>query len=202
MLDAFKKLLDIATALNGEKGCPWDLQQTFESLCPYVLEEAHEVVEAVDGGKDEEIIEELGDLLYVLIFYTKIAERQNRFSLTEVLDAIGEKLIRRHPHVFGDAANDMGTIKRNWERIKQEEKKERKSLLDGTPKTLPLLMRAQKVLRKMEESGLKRQASPVTEDRSEELAGKILALVADATAEEIEIEGAIRKALTDLEKAL
>ena len=84
----FKDLMEVADLLNSEKGCPWDLEQTFETLLPYVLEEAHEVLEAVDEGKDEDIIEELGDLFYTVVFYAKVAEREKRFTLKEILDTL------------------------------------------------------------------------------------------------------------------
>lgn len=201
MMKEFEALLEVADILNSEGGCPWDLEQTFETLRPYVLEEAHEVLEAVDEGSDEDIVEELGDLFYTVVFYAKVAEREKRFTLKEILDTLRQKLVRRHPHVFGDAANDMETIKSNWEKIKKQEKTNRKSPLDGIPRTLPLLMRAQKVLRRMKKHGVeKRVEIPTT--GSEELASKILELVTEATNEEIDIESAVRQALSTLEKDL
>lgn len=201
MMKEFEKLLEVAHILNSPGGCPWDLEQTFSSLQTYVLEEAHEVLEAVDDGVDEAIIEELGDLLYTVIFYSKVAERENRFTLADILDAVREKLVRRHPHVFGDAANDMETIKSNWEKIKQEEKKERKSPLDGIPKTLPLLLRAQKVLKRMKKHEVERiHKTPISLE--EELGEKMLDLISSATDQDIDMESALRRALSAVEKQL
>ena len=201
MMKEFQELIEVANILNSQTGCPWDLEQTFESLRTYVLEEAHEVLEAIDEGTDEEIIEELGDLFYTIIFYAKVAEREKRFSLKEILDTLRKKLVRRHPHVFGDAKNDMATIENNWEKIKREEKPHRKNLIDGIPKTLPILMRAQKILRMMK----KRDIPPpsITWKRHEDRLGRcILDLVAEATYEGIDIESAVRNALLVFEKEL
>ena len=107
-MKAFDELLDVARTLNGEKGCPWDIKQTFFSLQPYVIEEAHELVEAVDRGDDQEIVEELGDLLYTVVFYAKVAEREKRFTMEDILNCEKEKLIRRHPHVFGEVEAEIG----------------------------------------------------------------------------------------------
>lgn len=201
MMKEFEELMDVAQILNSEGGCPWDLEQTFDSLRPYILEEAHEALEAIDEGKDEEIIEELGDLLYTVIFYAKVAERERRFSLKHILDTLRKKLVRRHPHVFGDAKNDMETIKSNWEKIKKEEKKERKSPLDGIPKSLPLLMRAQKVLRRMKKHNVERRRM-ITQTREQELSERLLDLVSEATTEDIDLESEFRKTLSSLEKKL
>lgn len=197
----FKDLMEVADLLNSEKGCPWDLEQTFETLLPYVLEEAHEVLEAVDEGKDEDIIEELGDLFYTVVFYAKVAEREKRFTLKEILDTLRKKLVRRHPHVFGDAANDMETIKNNWEKIKKQEKSHRKNPLDGIPKTLPILTRGQKVIRSMKKYGVESSAA-ISKNRSEELAHQIFTLICEATIEEIDIESAVRKVISSMEKEL
>src|SRR3989339_1148864 len=117
----FDELWDVATRLNSSEGCPWDLKQTFISLQPYVLEEAHEVVEAVDRGMDKEIVEELGDLLYTVLFYAKVAEKEGRFSIEEILKTVKEKLIRRHPHVFENLKVETEEeVVRNWEKIKKE----------------------------------------------------------------------------------
>jgi len=145
----FASLLEVATVLNSPEGCPWDLEQTFASLRPYVLEEAHEVLEAVDTDDDQQMIEELGDLFYTVIFYAKVAERENRFSIKEILEQLRAKLIRRHPHVFGEEkAKSMEEVIQKWERVKDGENasKGRKSALDGIPITLPSLQKAQKLM--------------------------------------------------------
>jgi len=201
MMKEFEELMNVARILNSEGGCPWDRKQTFDSLKPYILEEAYEALEALDEGNDEEIIEELGDLLYTVIFYAKVAEREKRFSLKHILGTLRKKLVRRHPHVFGDAKNDMETIKSNWEKIKKEEKKERKSPLDGIPKNLPLLMRAQKVLRQMKKHGIER-GKVIGATREQELALRLLDIASEATIEDIDLESELRKILAPLEKEL
>lgn len=195
-MHGFKELLEIADTLNSPGGCPWDLEQTFESLRPYVLEEAHEVLEAVDQGREEDIIEELGDLFYTVVFYAKVAEREKRFSMKNVIETLKAKLIRRHPHVFGkEKAESMEDVIRTWNKVKGEEKKERTSALDGIPKTLPSLQRAQKALGR-----IKKRDCPANQSkpkhRSEELAQQILNIVHIAIDEDIDIESAFREALS------
>ncbi len=122
-MQQFDALVAVAERLLGPEGCPWDHKQTFESLKAYILEESQEVVEAVDSGVAKDMAEELGDLLYVILFYAKLGERDQRFSLADILDTVREKLVRRHPHVFGDVkAETLEEIEANWKRIKQEEK--------------------------------------------------------------------------------
>ena len=194
----FDLLLEVARRLNGPNGCPWDLKQTFESLQPYILEEAHEVLEALDLGDEEKIIEELGDLLYTVIFYAKVAEKQNLFTIDDILEAIRLKLIRRHPHVFGEieAKNADEVIKR-WEEIKKTEKghSDRKSALDGIPKNLPLTLKAQKILRKVKQAGYRDE-----KQHSETIGDRFLSLCAEAEEKGIDVEIAFRQSLAALEK--
>ncbi len=153
MKDQFKELLDIASRLNGPEGCHWDRKQTFESLKPYVLEEAHELLDAVDRHSNAELIEELGDFLYIVIFYAKIAEREGHFSIEEVLAKLCAKLIRRHPHVFTEKKVETAEEAiQQWELVKKEESLRYSSVLDSIAKTLPALARAQKVIGRMEKS--------------------------------------------------
>ena len=196
-MESFKELIEISDILNSPGGCPWDLKQTFSSLRPYVLEEAHEVVEAVDKGDEAELIEELGDLFYTVIFYAKVAEREKKFSIKDVIEALKAKLIRRHPHVFGEEkAQSMEDVIRTWNRVKSEEKADRKSALDGIPKTLPSLQKAQKIIKKMKDQA---PSEIVSEDRPQQLAAAIYAIVQMATKEEIDIESAFREFLMDQE---
>lgn len=196
-MESFKELIEISDILNSPEGCPWDQKQTFSSLRPYVLEEAHEVLEAVDKGDEAEMIEELGDLFYTVIFYAKVAEREKKFSMKDIIEALKAKLIRRHPHVFGEEkAQSMEDIIRTWNRVKSEEKSDRKSALDGIPKTLPSLQRAQKIIKKMKDQAPSKIAS---EDRGQQLASAIYAIVQTATEEEIDIESAFREFLMDQE---
>jgi len=200
-MHGFKELIEVANTLNQpEGGCPWDLEQTFETLRPYILEEAHEALEAIDSGDDAHIIEELGDLFYTVIFYAKVAERDKRFSMSHIIDGLKTKLIRRHPHVFGEKKGaSMDEVIQTWEAIKQEEKQERKSALDGIPKTLPALQRAYKILRKMKKKDF---TSPKREGKTKAdvLAGKIYDLVKEAADSELDIESAFRTLLAKEER--
>jgi len=140
------KLISIMSALRGEKGCPWDKEQTRESLKPFIVEEAYEVLEAIDEKDPEAIKEELGDLLFQIVFQSQIAKERGEFELSDVIGKIAAKMIARHPHVFGDA--DYKTPEEvlvHWEAQKKREGKMRDSLLDGVPKTLPSLLRAHRL---------------------------------------------------------
>lgn len=199
----FDKLLDVAEKLLGPQGCPWDQKQTFLSLQPYVLEEAHEVIEAVDTDDDRKIIEELGDLLYTIVFYAKLGEKTGRFTITDVLNAIKEKLIRRHPHVFGEVqVKNTEEIVKNWEKIKALEKKEKpSSALDGIPSTLPVLVRAQKILKKIRRTGKPLNLAKENPSETEEGIGEqMLSLILQAEENEWDAESALRRALSRLEK--
>ncbi len=146
--DKFEKLVDIVARLRGPGGCPWDREQTHASLLPYFLEEAYEAIEAVDNSDWKSLREELGDIMLHLVFQADIAEQDNEFKIESVLDEIADKMIRRHPHVFGDAAAEAAFhAKRNWETTKHQEKK-RGSRLDGVPVSLPALIRAQRLQEK------------------------------------------------------
>lgn len=191
-MDAFNELLAVSDILNSPNGCPWDNKQNFTTLQPHLLEETHELVEAVDADDDPMIIEELGDLLYIIIFYCKVAAKEKRFSLDDVIHTVKEKLIRRHPHIFADVqVKDAEEVSKNWERIKKDEKNhsDRKSALDGIPKTLSLLMKAQKVMKR-----LKKADFPLELD-SQDIGDQFLALIAKAEEQEVDAESALRRAL-------
>jgi len=131
--------------------CPWDREQTHATLLPYLVEEAHEVVEAVDEGDAEKLRDELGDLLLQIVFHAQIACEQGRFTVADVIDALANKMIRRHPHVFGDASiSTTQEQMKSWELIKTQEAgiRHRESLLDGIPKTLPSLLQSQRIQEK------------------------------------------------------
>ena len=150
----FGPLVDIMRVLRAPGGCPWDRVQTPESLRKHVLEEAYEVVEAIDAKDAGLLAEELGDLLLQIVFQARIAEESGAFSMQDVVDGITEKLVRRHPHIFGDVqAEDAAAVLANWEAIKCREKPERKSRLDGVPKELPALMAAAKLQGKAADAG-------------------------------------------------
>ena len=147
----FDRLVEIIEKLrNPEKGCPWDIKQTSESLVPNFIEELYESIEAIENKNYEHLAEELGDILLHIIMQAQIAKENNRFDLEDILKKINEKLIRRHPHVFGDGhATDANGVKMNWERIKFEEKKHsRFSAIDGIPRAMPALIIAQRMQEK------------------------------------------------------
>ncbi len=170
----FKKLTEIVDTLMGENGCPWDKVQTRESLKPYLVEEAYETLEALDGNNPEEIKEELGDLLYQILFHAKISEQKNEFSIIDVIESISDKMVRRHPHVFQE--ENLGTpeeVVTQWEEIKSKEKgkENRESVLDGIPSHLPGLSRAQKLQKKAAKNGFDwDQISSVFDKLDEEVA--------------------------------
>ncbi len=146
----FNRLVEIMGRLRGPGGCPWDAEQTHGSLTRYLLEESYEVIEAIDVGSPEMLKEELGDLMLQPVFHAAIAAERGDFAITDVLAGINEKLIRRHPHVFGDQIIDSSQAQvENWEKIKSQEKEgSRKSALSGVPPQLPALLRAQKLTEK------------------------------------------------------
>ncbi len=203
-MKSFDDLIEVAHRLNDkEKGCPWDVKQTFASLQKYILEEACELIDAVDEDENTSIIEELGDVLYVVIFYCKVAEREQRFSLEQVLQVLQEKLIRRHPHVFGDAAcQTIQEVEKQWDEIKQVEKKERTSALDGIPRSLAVLARAQKVLSKLihhENEELQEMVRVQPGDHS--LGEQMIQLILQAEKQGLDAEKMLRQILVKYEDA-
>ncbi len=151
--DQFAELVDIVKRLKAPDGCPWDREQTNASLLPYFLEEAYEVMESVDNENWQELKEELGNILLHAVFQAAIAEENGHFNIEDSLKNVNEKLVRRHPHVFGDAkADEAFHAKQNWEAQKHKEK-DRESRLDGVPKTLPALVRAQRLQQKASYAG-------------------------------------------------
>lgn len=167
MLDAVQQLVAVVAQLRSPNGgCPWDLEQTPESLTPYVIEEAYETVDAIQSGDAKAICEELGDLLLQVVLQAQIASETNQFSLTEIAQGISEKLIRRHPHVFSNVAVEtIEDVHRNWERIKAIEKGEDPSLtpplskkLSRYARSLPPLMAGMKISRKAAEAGFEWEA--------------------------------------------
>ena len=147
--EKFRELVELIARLRAPGGCPWDREQTHESLKPMLLEEAYEVIEAIDDGDDEEFLGELGDLLLQVVFHSQIAAEENRFTVAEVIERISAKMIRRHPHVFADDnAATSGEVLRNWESIKAAELEAKGktdgdgSMLDSVSSSLPGLMEA------------------------------------------------------------
>jgi MazG family protein len=139
-------LVEIMAKLRGPDGCPWDRDQSWESLRGYLLEEAHEALSALDARDFVELPEELGDLLFQIVFLSQIGSEEGRFTIHDVVRGISEKMVRRHPHVFGEAeAADSDAVLRQWEEIKAQEKPKRKGLLEGLPPSLPALATAQRL---------------------------------------------------------
>lgn len=164
------RLLDIMAKLRGPEGCPWDAQQNPQSLKPYLLEEAYEVLEALDENLPENICEELGDLLLQVVFLARIFEERGEFAFEDVAGSIADKLVRRHPHVFaGLDESDFDALHKNWDRIKAAEKDprpQRASLISPPPRTLPALQRAQKVLTKMSRYDLSHVVADPTKEQA------------------------------------
>ena len=147
--DLFAELCHIVAKLRGPGGCPWDREQTNASLVPALIEEAYEVAGAVRAGNDANLCEELGDLLLLIVMQAEIAAEKGRFTIDDVTRGLSEKLIRRHPHVFGDSkVSGSDAVVRQWEAIKRDEKKEDGHYLASLPAALPALMRAQKAQKK------------------------------------------------------
>jgi tetrapyrrole methylase family protein/MazG family protein len=157
----FKNLVDIMETLMSKDGCPWDKEQTHESLKSCLIEEVYEIVDAVDTKDSEQLKEELADLFFLIIFYCKIADDSNNFDINNVLEACLEKMTRRHPHVFGDkTANDASEALNQWNEIKKKEveakqngKNNKKSIVDNIPNHMPALQKAQKVQKKVAHVG-------------------------------------------------
>lgn len=153
--ERFEKAVSIMARLRAPGGCPWDREQTFDTIKRYTLEETYEVLEAIDARDWPELTSELGDLLLQVLFYAEMAQEEGRFSIDDVLDALSNKLIGRHPHVFGDVkAADANQVLKNWEALKVAEKRQKsaaagrehpRSLLDGVSSKMPALMEAQKI---------------------------------------------------------
>lgn len=152
------RLLDVVAVmdrLRSPGGCPWDAEQTHQSLVPYLIEEAHEAVEALESGDDDHIAEELGDVLLQVVFHARVgAEREDGFDIDDVAGMLVDKLVHRHPHVFAGAeASDATAVEANWEALKAAEKPHREHPLDGIPAGMPALARAAKVASRLERAG-------------------------------------------------
>jgi tetrapyrrole methylase family protein/MazG family protein len=178
MSSSLETLKQLMAKLRAPDGCPWDRKQTHESLKPYLVEEVYEVLEAIDQGDPGRFREELGDLLLQIVFHAQIAEEHERFSLDDVMQCLSEKLIRRHPHVFGSPgqtgqAMSADDVKIKWEQIKRDERERSgrgESALEGVPKTLPALLRAFQVQARAARVGFDwSELRPVLQKLEEEL---------------------------------
>ena len=196
-MSGIERLHEIMTRLRDpQTGCPWDRVQTLETLKPCVLEETYELLAAMDRPEDQaNHIEELGDVLLQVMFQSVMAEQEGKFSFDDVANAIADKLVHRHPHVFGDVvANDPATVLKNWERIKQlEHKKEaRHSALDGVPTALPALLKARRTMEKAKRIGYEEDLKPVAVEGDP---GEfLLRVVKSIAAQGVDSEAALEKA--------
>src|SRR6266540_4235043 len=170
---SFDELVQLMTTLRGPNGCPWDRKQTLPSLKPFIIEESYEVVDAIDRDDRLDLCEELGDFLLQAVFIAEITREEGSFDIDDSVTAIYEKLVRRHPHVFGDVeeARDAEQVLVNWEKLKNEERKaENKSVLAGVPQTLPALLKAARLTEKAARVGFDwRQTEDVFEKLDEEI---------------------------------
>ena len=191
---ALSRLLAIMDRLRDPGGCPWDREQTLRTLTPYLLEEAHEVIEAIESDDAAHHREELGDLLFQIVFQARIAREQGKFDFADVCDAISDKLTRRHPHVFAEVTvSGSGEVVKNWERIKAEERKEKgqaaRSAIGGVPLALPALVRAERLTEKAAAVGFDwPDAAGVLAKVREELAELERELSGGGTRERVESE--------------
>jgi tetrapyrrole methylase family protein / MazG family protein len=190
----FEKLVAVQKRLRASQGCPWDREQTHATLRPYLIEEAYEVIDALDSGDDAKFAEEMGDLLLQVVFHSEIAREQERFSVADVVREIHDKMVRRHPHVFGDVrARNSAEVLQNWERIKATERLDKDasskngaskpqqkpaSLLDGVSRGLPAMLQGLQLTRKAARAGFDwHDADGIFEKLREEMAEVRHALV-------------------------
>ncbi len=190
-------LIAVMARLRGEDGCAWDREQTHESLLKYLIEESHEFIDAVESGDREHMLEELGDVLYQVLFHADIAaaDPDRPFTIEDVARISREKMVGRHPHVFGDVTADTADeVVANWEKWKAAEKPERESKFDGLPKGLPALALADKVIGKLDESPEPSALIDAT-TTEDDLGDMLVAIVAAARANGLDAERALRTAV-------
>ena len=185
----FANLRDVMRTLRGPNGCPWDREQTHESIRRYLIEETYELIDAINAEDDENIIEELGDVLLQVMLHSQIGEDDGYFSIDDVIQTVTEKMIYRHPHVFGTGeAETISDVDANWEALKEAEKSERESILEGIPESLPALLRAFKLQKKARKVGFNwDNAEDIWKKLDEELA-EFKDALAEENLEEIEAE--------------
>ena len=210
-----EQLIAVLEQLRAPGGCAWDAEQTHESLVRYLVEETYELIDAIESGNREELIEELGDVLYQVIFHSDIAAHTpgEEFTLEDVAAHMTEKMIGRHPHVYGElaahTANDTAAdVNVRWDEIKKVEKPSRTSVLDGVPQGMPALALADKLLGKAEKLGMPAPVAVIVEsggadylvpDSEKILGDQLLAIVAEARAKGLDSERALRAALRALQ---
>ena len=185
--EGFARLVEIMARLRAPGGCPWDREQNFDTIKPYLLEETYEVMDAIDTRDWNGLAEELGDLLLQSVFFAQMASEEGRFDIRDSLEAINSKLVRRHPHVFGDgSANTADDVKRKWDEIKKTEKPRPQGLLAGVPRTLPALVEAQQIASRAATAGFDwENVDQVFDKLKEELAELNAAASQDAKEDEL-----------------
>lgn len=199
------ELVAVLHRLRAPGGCAWDREQTHESLVQYLVEETYELVDAIEAGDRDELIEELGDVLYQVIFHSDMAAERGEFTLEDVAAHMTAKMVGRHPHVFGDAVADTAeAVVENWDRLKTVEKPHRTSVLDGIPQGMPALALADKLLGRAHKVGLIDATQPgaVNVTAEDELGPLLLAIVASAKANGLDSERALRVALRELQSEI
>ena len=200
--DALHRLVETMATLRGPGGCPWDAEHTHQSLVPYVVEEVFELVEALESGSPDDVKEELGDVLYQVLFHADIAAHatDSPFTIDDVAAAVDEKMRVRHPHVFAEGdAKSVDEVVARWDEIKKEQKSHRESVVEGIPEKLSALARAASVLKRSKDI----LPAPTPEDSrattEEELGEQLLAIVANARAQGLDAERALRQATRNWE---
>ncbi len=204
---AIDELLNVMARLRSPKGCPWDREQDHLSLRWHAVEEVYELMDAIESGDDPELAEELGDLLLQVVFHCQLAKERGAFDFDKVARRITDKLIRRHPHVFGDLkVKDVDQVWANWEKIKRAEthgtRHARPSALDGIPKHLPALLRAEKLLKKAQRAKLVSQPPPNRKLTRAQLAKQLFELARYAQAKGWSPEDLLRRELKKQERLL
>ena len=202
--DRFIKLLEVLRRLRAPEGCPWDREQTAESLIPYLLEETYEIIEAIEEGNAETLKEELGDLTLHILFQAELARDADHFDIADSLKHISEKLIRRHPQVFekNNSEHPKDDMNKSWEAAKQKEK-QRDNILDGVPKNLPALIRARRIQEKAANVGFDWEELPPVLDKVDEEMTELKGAVALKDPENIKDEmGDVLFSLVNLSRFL
>jgi MazG family protein len=203
---AIINLLEVMAKLRSPTGCPWDREQDHRTLRFHAVEEVYELIDAIEAGDDHELREELGDLLLQVVFHCQLARERGAFDFEQVARSITDKLLRRHPHVFGDVkVKNVDEVWANWEQIKRAEKagthRERPSALDGIPRHLPALLRAEKLVKKARKAGLLEKKTNGKPTR-QTMAGQLFELAAHAQAKGWSAEELLRTEIKRREKEL
>ena len=198
------ELVAVMTRLRGPGGCPWDAEQSHDSLVKYLIEETYELVDAIESGNREELLEELGDVLYQVLFHADLASNTpgEEFNINDVAAHMTAKMVGRHPHVFGDASADTSDdVMAVWDDLKRVEKPGRTSTLDGVPQGMPALALADKILGKAEKIGIVDidGPAPFVFESEAELGPVLLAIVASARTHGLDAERALRNTLRELQ---